>query len=1132
MLREITKVIRQLLLISCLCLTGPCLLAANSVVTGGIRVQMLSPTLVRLESAGAEGFEDRKTFHVVDRNWPGISFSSNLVSGMVVITTPNYVVNVPQGATSLNGAYIASPAGQVLYKFNGTLNNSVWLPGPADNPTVLSFADTPRLVPPPGGVVPSAAESPLASTSGWDTNNDAPDVYVFFPNGSYTQLRADFLKLTGPTEMVPLYALGAFDSRYYDYSEETALREIADNRSRQLPLDVMVIDTGWRQNASTGYRPNTNLFPDLARFISEAHSNHVRLMFNDHPEPVAPTGLDPTEVTYRYTHLAQLLGEGVDIWWYDRNWNISLNSPSRKLRHDVWAMGVYQDATKATNPTLRPMIMANVDGIDNGLRHRPMNVAAHRYSIQWTGDIEPYMSYLGYAVQNAVHSGVQSLFPYESDDLGGHRSDPSPEDYIRWIEYGALSPIYRPHCTMGLTRMPWTFGPEAEWMARRLINLRYRLLPEFYAAAKSNYDDGEPILRRLDLDYPQYPEARRESQYLLGHSLLVAPVTQSGVNTVPSSWLTTTTGRSGLSATYFSNTNLTGAAKLTRVDANIDFNWGTGGPGGLVGRENFCARWVGQITVPVSVGDIILAATSDDGVRVWLDNQLCIDNWGPNDSVTKQSTLKVTAGRNHHLRLEYLQLGGNASIGLKWRAANSSEPVSVWIPPGNWINAWTGALLKGPATISENVPLDHIPLYIRSGSIFALAPQMQYTGQLPWSPITLDTYPSDTGAGQTTLYEDDTLTTAYKQGQFRNTNIKTWADSTNKTVFVSISAAEGSYRNALTQRSWVVRLHRPPNWSSDLGPVFVSLNGNAIGPAVHRVRNDSAMPLGAENGAPDADVFEVTVPETSVLTSNLIVASFALAPSPWRCSDLGAVGANGNAVEGASTSSNSLWIVRGAGAGIGGTNDGFHFLYEPCITNAQMTVQLLNQSSANPLAEAGLMISETLRPSSRNVVLALTSGQQLVFQNRSAARSSDQVTASTNLSAPCWLRLVRNGNVFTGYSSTNDTTWTQFNAVTIPGFNTQAYIGLAVTAGITNTARLATNSFGTPIIGVSSEILGGVYGVDNTNCNVGTFSNLTLNTSASISTVPNQTTTQSTRTPAIPFTVGSTSSYPLTISVN
>ena len=148
----------------CFCGITPTLLATDAVVVGSVRVQMLSSSLVRLESAGAEEFENRNTFHVVNRNWPGTSFSSNLVSGMVVIVTPNYIVNVPQGATSLAGTYVASPAGQVLYQYAGTLTNNVWLPGPSDSPTVLSFADTPRFIPPPRGVVPAPAGSPLIAT--------------------------------------------------------------------------------------------------------------------------------------------------------------------------------------------------------------------------------------------------------------------------------------------------------------------------------------------------------------------------------------------------------------------------------------------------------------------------------------------------------------------------------------------------------------------------------------------------------------------------------------------------------------------------------------------------------------------------------------------------------------------------------------------------------------------------------------------------------------------------------------------------------------------------------------------------------------------------------------------------------
>ncbi|HKI70075.1 MAG TPA: TIM-barrel domain-containing protein, partial [Verrucomicrobiae bacterium] len=508
----------------------------------------------------------------------------------------------------------------------------------------------------------------MPKTSGWELGNDAPDLYVFLPGGDYRKLRSDFLKLTGPTEMVPLYALGAFDSRWYDYSETTALEQIEAYRERKIPLDVLVIDTGWRQGASTGYQPNTSLFPDLPRFFREAHAKHVRIMFNDHPEPVAKEALAPREIQYRFAALSGLLKAGLNIWWYDRNWMVSLLTPAPNLRKEVWGMRLYHDMTQRVKPALRPMIMANVDGIDNGLRKHPPDVAAHRFPIQWTGDIGSGFEFLRRAVENAVHSGVQALFPYESDDLGGHTSNPSTEEYIRWIEYGALSPIYRPHCTHNLMRMPWTFGPEVERVARRFLNMRYRLLPVFYEAAHKNYETGEPLLRRLDLDYPRFTEASRNDEYLIGHGILVAPVLQGSLKPVPVEWLKTSAGKPGLEGDYFNNEKLSGSPVLSRRGKTVDFNWGTGSPDPNVHNNEFSARWTGIIQVPRSVGDVTLATVEDDGVRVWIDGILAINAWGPHDSALTEASVELTAGKAHQLRIEYQELQYNVRLRLLWRS--------------------------------------------------------------------------------------------------------------------------------------------------------------------------------------------------------------------------------------------------------------------------------------------------------------------------------------------------------------------------------------------------------------------------------------------------------------------------------
>jgi len=834
------------------------------IVTGNVRVQLLSDSLVRIELKGPVGFEDRETFHVVNRDWPGAAFALKTNSAVVEIRTANYVVAIPQNAMTLDGVRIVSVGGQVLYHCDGKLDNNKWLPGPAGKPEVWSFADTPRINPPPWGLTPAPVLAKRWGTSGWDLDNDAPDIYVFLPSGDYRQLRKDFLKLTGPTEIPPMFAFGAFDSRWYDYSEATALKQIDDYRAHKIPLDVLVVDTGWRQNASTGYQPNTDLFPDMKRFFQEAHAKHVRIMFNDHPEPKVDSGLAQTELQYRYDGLSGLLKEGLDFWWYDRNWEVHLVPPKPNLNKEVWGMRLYHDITQRIRQDSRPLIMANVDGIDNGIRDRPMDVASHRFPIQWTGDIGPGFDFLRYAVENAVYSGVQSLFPYESDDLGGHVANPTPEQYIRWIEYGALSPVYRPHCTHNLERMPWVFGPEAEQVARRFVDMRYRLLPVFYAAAHENYDTGEPLLRRLDLDYPQFAGASRDDEYLIGENILVAPVLESSSRMVPNEWLKAPDGQPGLKVDFFPNEDLAGPPTLTRTDNVVDFKWEEKGPAPNFPRTHYSVRWTGIIEVPAAIGDVVLTTLADDGARVWVDGNKVIDAWGFHNAATTEASAVLTAGHPHELRVEfeYMQLNYDAIKKLLWHSAKARSTIRVaWIPPGDWINAWTGETIAGPTMRTNDVPMGQIPIYIKSGAVLPLAPEMQYTGQLPWNPITLDLYPRVAETNSATLYEDDTLTTAYQRGEFHNTQITASMNSTDRTVYVNIAAAKGMFRGALNERAWILRIHLPTDWLKNLATAQVLANGEKINVQTRQLnRAATAMPFGDRAGAPDSDVFEVTLP--------------------------------------------------------------------------------------------------------------------------------------------------------------------------------------------------------------------------------------------------------------------------------
>ena len=144
-------------------------------------------------------------------------------------------------------------------------------------------------------------------------NNDAPDVYVFVPGGDYRHVaRSDFLKLTGPTEMPPLFALGAFDSRWYDYSEATALKQIDDYRAHRIPLDVLVVDTGWRRTLPRVISRTRICSRIWNGFSRKPMRNTSAFMFNDHPEPLSTkrAGLDAKELNYRYQRLSDLAERG------------------------------------------------------------------------------------------------------------------------------------------------------------------------------------------------------------------------------------------------------------------------------------------------------------------------------------------------------------------------------------------------------------------------------------------------------------------------------------------------------------------------------------------------------------------------------------------------------------------------------------------------------------------------------------------------------------------------------------------------------------------------------------------------------------------------------------------------------
>ncbi len=829
-----------------------------------IRVQPLSDRLVRIELRGPGGFEDRETFTVVGRDWPAVPYGVTNINGETVVTTARYTVRVPAGAYSLDGIRIEdTQTSALIHEFGADLPENDYLPAPGDPRKVWLMADSPRLVPPAWGATPPPDASD--PQSGWDSGNDAPDVYVFLmENGPDDPFRQDYLHLTGPVPLPPLKTFGLWDSRYYPYTEESALDVIDTYRSKSIPLDMFVVDTDWRVGASDGYAVNTSYFPDMGRFLDSAHARHVNVMFNDHPEPIASTSLDPAELQYRWDGLTSLFDLGADVWWYDRNWWTTLQEPVPGIRKEVWGMRLYHDITQAYAPQRRPLIMTNVDGIDNGAWNDPSHPAAHRFPIWWTGDINSEWSDLQRAIANAVNGGVQRMMPYLHPDCGGHTGSPPADRYVRWVQFGAFSPVFRLHCTAGQIRYPWAFGPEAEAISGEYVRLRYRLLPMIYSAAARAAADGTPILRRCDIEWPSYPEAAGTGEYLFGDDLLVAPVTvpDTVLSVIGSSQLRTaeTGGTPGLNAEYFDNRNLSGSPVLSRVDDAVDFDWGTGGPGGGVPNDGFSARWTGWIGPFAETGTQTFAVSVDDGVRVWIDGQLVIDSWIDQALQTYSATVNVTAGESLPLKIEYYENGGDAICRF---GAGVPALTSVWVPPGNWHDLWTGETVTGPGTIDVSGSLWQIPLYAREGAAILTVPTMQYSEEHPWTNVVLDATAPAVGDETTrALYEDDGDSVDYLTGASRTTAVHVRNDAGN--LFVDVDASSGGYDGAPTARAWTLRMQLP----AGTDPAGVLLDGILL-----TMRTNSADVTAGED-------FLWLAPATSVQEDQLPFEGAGSAPRP------------------------------------------------------------------------------------------------------------------------------------------------------------------------------------------------------------------------------------------------------------
>lgn len=409
------------------------------------------------------------------------------------------------------------------------------------------------------------------------------DLYLI-PGPTPADVVRRFLTLTGRPALPPLWALGFHQCRW-GYENEKDIREVVDGYAkRRIPLGAIWLDIDYME-AYKVFTFSKKNFPRPAKLTADLAKRGTRTVCIVDPGVKAekgypifdegvkagyfvrnPDGSDfigevwpgktawpdftRPEVRDWWANLHRFYVErGVDGIWNDMNEPAVFNSPGHTMPvdrlhgdlprptrsgkaerpagilhehvHNLYASGQAEAAfegQKRFRPGARPFLLtrAGFPGIQ-------------RHAWIWTGDNTSSWEHLEMSIPMLVNMGLSGI-PFAGADIGGFAYDSNGELLARWTWLGAFTPFMRNHAAKGSARQePWCFGREVEAICAEAIRFRYRMLPYLYSLAREAVETGAPLMRPLFWEFPgDKTAASVHDQFLLGDSLLVAPVTRPG----------------------------------------------------------------------------------------------------------------------------------------------------------------------------------------------------------------------------------------------------------------------------------------------------------------------------------------------------------------------------------------------------------------------------------------------------------------------------------------------------------------------------------------------------------------------------------------------------------------------------
>ena len=398
--------------------------------------------------------------------------------------------------------------------------------------------------------------------------------YYFIPGKNIKEVVKNYTVLTGRMEMPPLWSLGYQQCRFSYFSQEEVRELVKTFEEKDIPLDVVYLDIDYMDGfrVMTFKTPN---FDDAAGLISDLKEKGIRTITIIDPGVKVDEEYDVFKRGKEGNHFTKKLDGEIFIgavWPGDsafpdfsnkdcREW---WKSELKKFISEHGMDGIWNDMNEPCvfNNDHKTMLETCLHNSDNGvIEHKEFHnrygfemsrcskeaqeelhpnergfsmtratyAGGQRYSSVWTGDNMSLWSQMRMSISMNANLGI-SGFSFVGNDVSGFGLDSSEELFIRWMEMGPFIPIFRNHSNMYTRRQePWSFGPRAEKIAKKSIELRYELLPYIYDLYYISHKEGLPIFRPMIMEYEKDMNLlNMREQFMLGENMIVAPVLYEG----------------------------------------------------------------------------------------------------------------------------------------------------------------------------------------------------------------------------------------------------------------------------------------------------------------------------------------------------------------------------------------------------------------------------------------------------------------------------------------------------------------------------------------------------------------------------------------------------------------------------